>query len=165
MQGNKIKFNNPLIRVSYINNNFLKYNEKMDNLCMRLYSKNAGNFGFENVIIASLYYFIAVTKAKSVVLTGVENDWHREYVIDCNNNIYREYTHFYGTTRLLVTDSNVKKGEFYKEMYSYYITLYQYAIASKLAKYNDIEIVNSVVNSYIDVFDKMEVEDVYKKYN
>ena len=77
-----------------------------------LYSKNKANFGFQNVILAALYFCIT-GNAKTVYLCGVDSDWHRELFVDENNNVYLESVHFYGVEKVnLTAKGDLKKGEY-----------------------------------------------------
>ncbi|MCL2151842.1 MAG: hypothetical protein FWH57_02615 [Oscillospiraceae bacterium] len=147
--------NNKLIRVDKINNHV--YNGTIKWLQKSVYNKNIGTFGYQNVICAALYYLLS-SNVLEIGLIGVENDWHRELYVDENNDVIREYRHFYGTQRINITlDEQIQRGELYKYFYWYYITLYQYSIAASYAKMKSILVYNYCKYSYIDVFDKKQL--------
>ncbi len=126
----------------------------------KLLDKNLAMFGYQNVIVASIYYFI-MSKIDILVLTGVENDWHKELIVDRNNDVYREVIHFYGKELINVTElGQIKKGELYRYFWFYYITLYEYSLMSKYMSDSDTKIYNSCMDSYIDVFEKRSVDDI-----
>ena len=126
----------------------------------KLYNKNKANFGFQNVILASLFFCIS-SHVKSIYLCGVDSDWHRELFVDENNDVYREYIHFYGSERYNITENGgLKKGEFYKYIGYYYDTMKEFYNASKYAEENNVPIYNLTLKSYIDVFPKKRVEDI-----
>lgn len=156
-----LPLNNPNISYSYINKNFFSYD--YSKLIKNLLDNNKATFGYQNVIIAAIYYFI-MSEVDEVVLTGVENDWHRELVVDQNNDVFREMTHFYGNEKINVTElGEIKKGELFNYFKFYYLTLYQYYLLSKYAEDSKTKVVNSTVNSYIDVFSKMNPQEILHK--
>lgn len=120
----------------------------------RLYSKNKANFGLQNVVLGALY-FCLTSGVKEIYLAGVENDWHRELIVDENNDLYREYRHFYEIKKVNLTETgSLSKGEFYKYIGYYYITMKQYYYASLYASYLKSPVYNMTTTSYIDVFEK-----------
>jgi len=153
--GSRIPITNKYIKIHYINNNY--YGGDITKLKNYLFNKNKASCGFQNVVVAAIYYFI-MSKAAVIKLTGVENDWHRELTVDENNNVYRDITHFYGIERINLTQiGEIAKGELYKYFYYYYLTLYQYNILASYAKKNSVIIENTCLNSFIDVFDKVQL--------
>lgn len=125
-----------------------------------LYNKNKANFGFQNVILASLFFCIS-SHAKCVYLCGVDSDWHRELFVDENNDVYRETVHFYGSEKYNITkNGQLNKGEFYKYIGYYYTTMKEFYNASKYAEVNNVPVYNLTLKSYIDVFEKKRVEEI-----
>lgn len=144
--------NNDCILIEKLNNN--TYEGQMNKLSKSLFDKNAGNFGYQNVLCAGLYYFIA-GNAKEIGLIGVESDWHRELFVLENNDVVRECRHFYGTDIVNITElGQIKKGELYKYFYYYYNSLFGYYKAGQYAKMKNLPVNNYCTNSYIDVFEK-----------
>lgn len=156
MAGDQINFKNSHIKIRRLNECHLEYNEFFSSVCMKLYGENKAICGMQNVVIGALYFFV-ISHAREVLLTGVENDWHREFVVDEDNNVIRKIVHFYGIKSRMLTGSDIQKGEFYKSMRDYYITLYQYKIIADFANRSGVKIINTVLDSYIDVFDKRHV--------
>ncbi|WP_042700618.1 hypothetical protein [Methanocorpusculum bavaricum] len=123
-----------------------------------LYSKNKANFGFQNVILAALYFCIT-GNAKTVYLCGVDSDWHRELFVDENNNVYLESVHFYGVEKVnLTAKGDLKKGEYYKYAGYYYKTMEEFYYSSQYAAYKKVDVYNLTLNSYIDVFEKISID-------
>lgn len=127
-----------------------------------LYNKNKAHFGFQNVILASLFFCIA-SHVKCVYLCGVDSDWHRELFVDENNDVFRETRHFYGSEKVnLVKSGELKnRGEFYKYIGYYYTTMKEFYNSSKYAEENNVPVYNLTLKSYIDVFEKKKVEDLF----
>lgn len=123
-----------------------------------VFNRNTGTCGYQNVIVCAIFFFI-MNRAGDVYLTGVENDWHKEYVIGEDNRIYRECVHFYGRERLKM--EMFQKGDFYRCIYEYYMTMYQYHILGQYAGANKVRIYNTTQNSYIDVFEKCGVDELF----
>lgn len=157
------KFNNNYVEIFKLNNNIFNGNPSKINFY--LLNNNLCHYGFQNVICAALCYTI-ITKTEIVYLYGIDNDWHRELYIDENCDVIRAYRHFYDINDINNDDANkvnvvktrqIKKGEFYKYIYWYYLTLLQFYKYSLLAKYNNVKIYNLNRNSYIDVFEKIKL--------
>lgn len=146
---------NPHIRYRYVNGNtFMAADSHVKHY---LYRKNMASCGFQNVLVAVEYYFI-MTQADHVILTGVENDWHRELVVDENCEVYRECVHFYGTKRVEVTRAGViAKGELYRYFGWYALTLEQHAFMADFARSNGVRVENACLPSFIDAFPKIRV--------
>lgn len=157
-KNHHLPLNNDNISYDYINSNVisLDYSKKIK----KLLDRNEAIFGYQNVIVAAIYYFI-MSQVDLIVLTGVENDWHRELVVDRNNEVFREMTHFYGNEKISVTkNGEIKKGELYNYFRFYYLTLYQYSLLSKYSSDTNTHIINSCIESYIDVFAKYSPSEI-----
>ena len=125
-----------------------------------LYSKNHANFGYQNVVIAALYYCITC-RVGEIYLCGVESDWHRELFVDIDNNVYRDCAHFYGVERLnLIEKGEINKGEYYKYAEFYYKTMKEYYLSSRYATKMGVNIYNFTTTSYIDVFEKIHADEI-----
>jgi len=143
---------NERIKYVYLNDNIYKGTY----FRLSLLKNNLATDGYQNVIHAALYFAITA-KAEEVILIGVENDWHRELVVDENNNVYREYRHFYAEEKALVTGIQIEKGELYKYFYWYYLTLKRYQQLSEYAEWNGVRVYNATPNSYVDVYERKNV--------
>lgn len=156
LKNNKFDIENKHICFQFINNNC--YGGFITELKNYLFNNNFASCGFQNVIVACIYYFI-MSKADKIILTGVENDWHRELTVNMDNEVYRNDTHFYGSDNLNLTQiGEIEKGKLYKYFYYYYITLYEYAMLAEYAQKNGIMIENSCPDSFIDTFKKVSLE-------
>lgn len=152
---NHLPINNDKITYHYINS--FQLGGTLTKIKKKLYDRNMATHGYQNVILAVLYYLV-MSRAEEIILTGVENDWHRELVVDENNEVYREMTHFYGNERLNITRAGeITKGELYKYFYYYYVTLHNYYLNAEYADSCHVEIRNSCVNSFIDVYEKVQL--------
>ncbi len=144
---------NPYIKYRYVTHNVLDC--EFNSIKNKLYSRNMASCGFQNVIVGAVYYFV-MSQADRVILTGVENDWHRELVVGEDCDVYREYVHFYGTERINVTQAGqIGKGELYKYFEWYTTTLKQHATIAKFAKANGVKVENACLPSYIDAYPKI----------
>ena len=135
-----------------INRNY--YGGEFNGLKQLLFNRNIATIGYQNVIIAAIYFFVMERVSTKVYLAGVENDWHKEFYVDENNQVFSESVHFYGKEKM---KWNCNKGEFYKCIYEYYMTAYQYHIMSEYAKGNGVSVYNTTMHSFIDVFDKKKI--------
>lgn len=155
--GDDWNFSNPHIKTVYLNRNvFESVNDKRK---FKAFSKNKATCGFQNVIAAALYFTITSCFAE-VFLIGVETDFHKELIVDRNNNVFREYVHFYGKELIdVIAAGQIKKGELYRYFYFYYLTLYQYYELSKYAAYLHVKVRNMCITSFIDVFEKIDFKE------
>lgn len=152
----KLKIINKNIRQVQLNNCI--YCGEIKKIKKYLYDNNKANCGYQNVINASLYYLISCN-VKKILLIGVETDWHREIYIDENNDLIRVTRHFYGEEKINCTElGEVRKGEWYKYIYYYYLTVLGLKRLADYGKNKNIKIVNLCLNSYIDVFPKEKME-------
>lgn len=153
-KGEHIKvLKNENIKYRYVNHNVL--DGQFNKLKNYIYQRNMASCGFQNVIVGAVYYFI-MTGAEHVILTGVENDWHRELVVGEDCDVYREYVHFYGTERINVTQAGqIGKGELYKYFEWYVTTLKQHAVMAEFARAKGVRVENACLPSYIDVYPKI----------
>lgn len=152
LEGQFLKgLSNPKINYFHLNLNFYEGTW----LRYYLFRRNSATFGFQNVVLAALFFCIS-SQMSAIYLIGVENDWHKEFYVDSENNVFRRTHHFYGVEeRNLIEEGEIIKGEFYKEMGYYYVTARQYYLASKYAEYAGVKVRNLTLNSYIDVFQKV----------
>ena len=152
--------NNPHIKivktnVSVLTNSFEKYTFKK-------YLKNKACPDFQNVICCCVFFAIC-SKFNEVMLTGVEFDMHKELIVEKNNDVYREYRHFYGVHKVNITEEGqIKKGEIYKYFYFSYLTLYQYKLLSEFAQKAGVKVTNLTINSTIDSFPKEDPVEIKK---
>ena len=149
-KGRHLVLENKNIHYRYVNSN--PWSGELNRLKYFLYKNNLASTGFQNVSIAALFYFI-MSGVDSVVLTGVENDWHRELVVEANNDVCREYVHFYGVEKINVTEAGqIGRGELYKYFEWYVYTLKQHSMIAKFAEKANVKIENSCMHSFIDAY-------------
>lgn len=149
-----LPINNPHITFAYISPNVLP--GEMYGWRKKIYDRNMASCGFQNVGIAAVYYFI-MTRAEHVLLTGVENNWHRELYVDEKNVVYRIDTHYYGQEKInLIEAGEIKQGQLYLYFEWYTTTLKQYANMAEYAKLSGVPVENTCLDGYIDVFPKVK---------
>ena len=143
---------NPYIRIAHVNNCVLK--ESFKSIQFSRYEVNKACPGFQNVICCCLYFAIS-SNFSDILLTGVEFDMHKELNVAVNNDVIREYTHFYGVNSVNITQAGqIRKGEIYKYFYFSYLTLLQYKILYDYSLYKGVNVKNLTVNSTIDSIPK-----------
>ena len=144
---------NPNIKITHVNSCVLT--DSFMKLQFSKYRKNKACSGFQNVICCCLYYAIT-SNCKDILLTGVEFDMHKELSVELNNDVIREYRHFYGVKRVNITEEGqIAKGEIYKYFYFSYLTLYQYKVLADYCNYMKANVKNLTINSTIDSIPKM----------
>lgn len=160
--GDSPLINNQNIIIHRVNRNI--YPGNLTNRVFKRYMKNKATCGFQNVIACALYYVITA-HAFEVLLTGIENNIHKELIVDENNIVYRQCVHFYGEEKINLIDANeIKKGEIYKYFYFMYKTFYQYNILAEYAKRSGVQVKNLTIDSFVDVFKKEKPEELsYEK--
>lgn len=150
-----LPLNNKHIKFRFVNHNVLF--GPFTNLKNRLYSRNMASCGFQNVMIAAVYYFI-MSEADHILLTGVENNWHLELFVGEDNDVYRRDTHFYGTEVINLTQTGeIGKGQLYLYFDWYSLTLKQYESLAHMAKANNILVENTCLDSFVDAFPKTRI--------
>lgn len=150
-----LPLNNNHIKFRYVNHNVLF--GPLTKGKNRLYSRNMASCGFQNVMIAAVYYFI-MSEADHILLTGVENNWHLELFVGEDNDVYRRDTHFYGTEVINLTQTGeIGKGQLYLYFDWYSLTLKQYESLAHMAKANNILVENTCLDSFVDAFPKTRI--------
>lgn len=156
------QFNNEKINFCYINNN--TFRGKITSFKNRLYLNNQANSGFQNVIIAAIYFFI-ISKVDHIILTGIDMDFFKDCYVDENNNLYETTRHFYGEYKLDFSKLRlVNRGEIYFYFYSLYKTFLDFSRIAELGKKNGVRIVNTCLQSFVDSFEKKDSKNLIKRY-
>ena len=127
---------------------------------MWLYRNNFANCGMQNVAVSALYYF-SLMKAKKVFIFGLDMNEFMHFTIDQNNDVWAVYKHFYGEDKSNQTELGfIKKGEFCVWLGYYSKMFYEFSYVSKFADVQGTKIYNMNCQSYVDVFEKITMEDI-----
>lgn len=158
-QKSKLPISNSKISYEYINScpfygHGLRYFRKM------LYDNNLANCGQQNVVTAIIYYFVA-KYAKTIYLIGTDMTEFRNLYVDINNDVYIENPHCYEKEEVeRLYPTYFKRGELYRHLWCYQRTFEQLYYVAEYAKINNVVVKNLSVNSYLDMFDKMEYRNI-----
>lgn len=157
-----------------INNNFIKYawvnqfiadDKKSNSVLFWLYKHNISNFGYQNVVLGAIYYFLTC-RYKQIYIGGVDMSEFKDIFVDENNRVFIDSAHAYGNIKNYV-DEMPEYGvlTISQNLYAYNKMFFQFDISKKYADYLEIPITNLSINSYIDCFDKLSPKDFYRVKN
>jgi len=164
-EAKKVKFwqdiirQNNHIKIVYYNNTPVEGFFFLNKL---YYKNNLGLCRPHNVIIPSLFITINL-KYKNIYLTGVEHGWLPNIIVNKNNEVLIKQDHFYDTE-----EANYKpmkklgKGSrhLFEVLEKFYLTFKGYFEIKKYATIKNIRIYNLTINSYIDAFEKIDIDNV-----
>ncbi|MEH0876410.1 DUF115 domain-containing protein [Pectobacterium cacticida] len=111
-----------------------------------------------NVILHSLY--IAIRKGfKKIYLYGVDTSMHESLIVDQESNtVYAEYSHFYGTTKILQNESGLRnKSLTIAECLQKETDIFRtYEALGRYSNYCGCKILNCSSYSLIDCFERLK---------
>lgn len=134
----------------------IKYKGKFNLLTYFFASKNIAAYGFSGVLEGSIFAAL-INNYKKIYLIGADNNIFLEFNVDIDNNVYRDYKHFYGSEKIIVTGSQIPKGHLYEYFFGIYSNFKNLYDLSILAKKLNAQIINTTPDSFIDVFEKVEI--------
>ncbi len=149
------KLDNSYIKIFKLNEREL-YCDHLDNVRYYIYKHNYANCGIRNVILGALDYFISCNY-QTVFLCGIDMNEFTQYHVDINNKIYVDYVHSYGLERKYITSDSDKHMHDY--LFMYQEMLEQFYYIEKYAKHENVKVYNLSINSFVDVFEKIDSKD------
>lgn len=120
------------------------------------YSAQWGMPRAQNVLCAALMLCI-YSGYKKIYLAGAENDWIKNLWVDEKNRLRLDDHHFYGKTDQ--SNAIVLNTKMYEQFLSWYYAFKSYAEIAAFARHKEIKVINTNLNSFIDVFEKQELID------
>lgn len=152
--------NNSHIKILYIADNTIPYNDLFSKKILNVYKRNLANCGGQNVVIVAGFFF-TLMKYKEIYIAGIDMDEYQCYRINEDNHIILRTKHFYGIREIDLVENNLwSEGSFYKLLASYQRTFEQFYYLAKFANDNNVKIYNLTLNSFVDVFSKVNIEDI-----
>ncbi len=151
---------NPNINFIYVNTSPI---DKMDKKSLDDCRINKKMPTAENVVVAAIYTMINLG-FKTIYITGVEHNTFQHLFVDQNNVLYiDDGFHFYDNKSTIVpawksgVDDLFSVTEYLEAMVK---TFSAYKLLKKYADYADTTIYNLTLNSFIDVFPKVDVNSI-----
>jgi len=150
---------NERIRIIYFNNTPVEGFFQLNKIYFQL---NLGMSRPHNIIIPSL--FIAINLGfRNIYLIGVEHGWLPNIMVSEKNEVLIKQDHFYDKK-----EANYKpmkklgKGErhLHEVLEKFYLTFKGYFDIRKYAELKSSRIYNLTINSYIDAFEKLEIDKI-----
>ena len=120
------------------------------------YSAQWGMPRAQNVLSAALMLCI-YSGYKTIYLAGAENDWIKNLWVDANNRLRLDDLHFYDNTNQ--GNAIVLNTKMYEQFLSWYYAFKSYAEIAAFAHNRGINVINTNLTSFIDVFEKQELID------
>lgn len=152
---------NPKVHIHYYNT---AVSEGSYWLVRWMLKKQLGMPRLQNVLIPSLLVGIA-SGYKTIYLLGVDHSWLRQINVNQENEVLMSHPHFYEKK---VETMRVKKGiddvrTLHEVLHKFYFTFKSYFIIRRYAEECNCKIYNLTEGSYIDAYERMELEKLKNK--
>lgn len=157
---------NPHIKPVYFNNTPIEGFRWLNHMCFNL---NLGIPRPHNVLIPSLFLAIKLG-FKRIYLAGTDHNWMNDIQVTRNNEVLIAQKHFYDDQfrdkynknsphpRPMYHGSTLEKRRLHEVIIKFYYAFKGYWDLKAYADAKKVDIVNLTTNSYIDAFDKKEIE-------
>ncbi len=148
--------NNKNIKVLRVHSINIKFNNEKINLFAL--NRNIVTPHFINALVMVLWHAI-YRRRKDIEIYGADFSMFKEYYIDQKTNeLYSSFSHFTKNTEAQNDAVNKYPGEqkkmLHTRMYQQWSGFYQMYLLSRLARINNIKIINYSSNSFLDCFDR-----------
>ena len=173
-QGYSLKINTPYItyvhlsvsvfrgRCSSASISLFEQDSKWD---FWLYNRNLAMPGYANVLCTAALYF-TMCGSHRIILAGSDFSVFFGSFVDERNHIILASTHFYEEDQEDLTEIGlIKQNGFSYWMEQHMGAFVEFYKISKYAQYKKVPIINTSLQSYIDVFEKRSWEDVLRDYD
>ena len=154
----KIK-NNTRLHLFFYNNNGGALDE-YPHLYYYLLNRNLIAPLGQTVLNTSLSLCITM-RYSNIIILGADSSWHEDYWMDQKTNeLYCWSRHFYGTKKVKICKDPQKTipTRIHEELYSDSVAFKNYWILADYAKYNKVNVYNASASSWIDAFERMDLE-------
>jgi hypothetical protein len=144
------------LKIQFYNYTVVKGYEWFENF---IYKLKLGSPQSQNVINACIFQAINAN-FKNIYLTGVDNNFHLNMIVDDNNNLQHIDDHFYKienkiTPQLHANGTPVKMHEFFLSLHK---AFYAHHRLQKYAQYRNVNIYNATKVSFIDAYPRKEIQ-------
>lgn len=144
------------LKIHFYNYTVVKGFEWFENM---IYKHKLGSPQSQNVINACIFQAINAN-FKEIYLTGVDNNFHLNMIVDDNNNLQHIDDHFYKiekktTPQLHANGTPVKMHEFFLSLHK---AFYAHHRLQKYAQYRNVNIYNATKGSFIDAYERKEIQ-------
>jgi gamma-glutamylcyclotransferase (GGCT)/AIG2-like uncharacterized protein YtfP len=147
------------INILFINqDDYIAFNTKEEQF--KLLNKNKIRFPAQTVLNTAVYLCI-FWKYKNIILLGADTSWHEELRIDQKTNIlYINDEHFYGTKKRIIYSDTLQTipSKLHQELFAIARALEYYCLLREYADYNSVFVYNASEKSWIDAFERKELE-------
>ncbi|WMN10755.1 hypothetical protein QYS49_35880 [Marivirga salinae] len=153
---------NPHIKIKYYNNNAVEGIKSFNYLC---YRNQIGMPRPHNVMIPCLSLCLQ-PNVKDILLLGVGHTWLRDLTVTQNNEVLLNQKHFYDkdTSKAKPLDKRGKGSRnLYEVLSKFTLAFYGYFIIKEYANSMNVKIYNGTEDSFIDAFERRNIENYLKK--
>ena len=105
-----------------------------------------------NTVVNFAIDFSLIFGYKEIALFGIESDWLQNLTVDKDNTVWINETHDYGTKKVISQFNMLQWLISTKNMFS------AYYMEKDLAGIANCKVKNYCLNSYVDCFDKVEID-------
>ena len=150
---------NKHLKVKFINTNVIDIpNEQVK---FELYKQNAGCPIVQSVLVAAIYTAINAMFEKIFVF-GADHNWHKNLEVGKDNILYWKDEHFNDLEKIKYTPmyqpGTTIPVRISEEFKSYYTVFKVYEELEEYSKYVGVKIFNSSAVSFIDAFERKEIQ-------
>ena len=149
------RITNPNIKIHYYNTAVAEGSYSMVKFMM---NKQLGMPRVQNVLIPSLVFMIQ-KRVRDIYLFGVDHSWLKQINVTEENDVLMSHPHFYEkkieTTKVKKNEQDTRK--LHEVLHKFYFTFKSYFVLRRYAKENGIRIFNLTKGSYIDAFERKEI--------
>lgn len=143
----------------YANNNWEPETRSANFLKMWLYKKGLVSPNGTNVSIAAIYTAI-LNGYKEINLLGVEHSWMNDIKVNEHNEVVLIDRHYYGNTEHVWLDYEGNPIKLRDFLESQLATFTGHMYLRDFANYMHIQIINRTKNSYIDAYEKKNLDNL-----
>lgn len=153
----------PNIKISYFNNTLVDGFKIWDNW---MFANNLGVPLAQNVLVIALYLALTIG-FKKIFILGADHSWHKEIELNDSGVLYVKDHHFYDKQEAKSRPwyNGKPNGIFYvHEIFAALSKMfYGYMLIREYAMYLNAKVYNASSISYIDAFEKSNIEQLYNE--
>lgn len=127
-----------------------------------IFKKELGMPQCQNVLSASLFQGINLGY-KEIYLLGADHSWHEQFSIQKDNKIQIEVSHFYdkpNEKKIVSGEIAIHRNNVAEFFLSLYKAFRSFDVIKEYADYRNIRVYNSSSKSYIDSFEKKDIQEL-----
>lgn len=121
----------------------------------------------QNVLVGAIFVSILM-KYKKIYILGAEHNWIKYINVEADNLLYDTSKHFYLMKKNTAVFYNPDNGEpikMHELLFAFYHVFKGYTEIRELAEANSVTVLNLTPESFIDAFNRRNLDEVVSDYN